>query len=144
MIRRPPRSTLFPYTTLFRSTSKKANQVSNSTDNDEAGNHPQMAARKSNNDKQTKQLSKKRPKTAVCMPSVEKTINGDDDHNMLERPTQLSSDKLDKSYTNKTFKVPTNGMGELMANKVLRPKSETQKPKMSTCKGKRPKRARLI
>src|SRR5258705_4191326 len=25
MIRRPPRSTLFPYTTLFRSTQKKAN-----------------------------------------------------------------------------------------------------------------------
>src|SRR5947209_15667712 len=32
MIRRPPRSTLFPYTTLFRSTSKsRSNTASNST-----------------------------------------------------------------------------------------------------------------
>src|SRR3989442_6277777 len=31
MIRRPPRSTLFPYTTLFRSTVNAAGQTTNST-----------------------------------------------------------------------------------------------------------------
>ena len=120
-------------------TSKKANQVSNSTDNDKAGNHPKMAERKSNNDKQTKQLSKKRPKTAVCVLSAEKTINSDDDHRVLEKPTRLASDKFDKTYTDNSFKVPANGVDGAMADKVLRPKSVTEKSKMSTCKGKRPK-----
>ena len=116
-------------------TSEKTYQISNSTDNDEADNHPQITARNSNNDKQTKQLSKKRPKTAVSMPSVEKAVNSDDDHRVPEKPTRHASDKLEKAST----KVPTNGMIEWTADKVLRPKSVTEKSKMSTCKGKRPK-----
>src|SRR2546426_6779774 len=41
MIRRPPRSTLFPYTTLFRSQPAAAQQVCNSatTKSDAAGDH---------------------------------------------------------------------------------------------------------
>ena len=35
MIRRPPRSTLFPYTTLFRSTEKEKNVVGFTVKNDE-------------------------------------------------------------------------------------------------------------
>src|SRR3712207_8481242 len=35
MIRRPPRSTLFPYTTLFRSGSDPGNQATNYTERDE-------------------------------------------------------------------------------------------------------------
>src|SRR3712207_9258341 len=43
MIRRPPRSTLFPYTTLFRSTQKKANltgAVANVDVSKAVGNRP--------------------------------------------------------------------------------------------------------
>src|SRR3712207_8517147 len=40
MIRRPPRSTLFPYTTLFRSLGRK---TMNFLDDDEDGDEPEMA-----------------------------------------------------------------------------------------------------
>src|SRR3712207_9048650 len=39
MIRRPPRSTLFPYTTLFRSTGLVGDQLPDERD-DEGGEHP--------------------------------------------------------------------------------------------------------
>src|SRR2546426_9021381 len=43
MIRRPPRSTLFPYTTLFRSRAKENDEVLHRAPQDHADHEPQRA-----------------------------------------------------------------------------------------------------
>src|SRR5256885_11301164 len=71
MIRRPPRSTLFPYTTLFRSASRR--RVRNASRSGDCGWLPQGLRRSCRSEEHTSELQS--PCNLVCRLLLEKKKN---------------------------------------------------------------------
>src|SRR3712207_8641846 len=89
MIRRPPRSTLFPYTTLFRSTcapaKKKAKRKKSSRKKRKGGSRTARAAADPKKKKAKRKSSAKRKKT-TCAPAKDR------------KSTRLNSSHANISY----------------------------------------------
>src|SRR2546430_10858543 len=95
MIRRPPRSTLFPYTTLFRSQPEKQGdhgrrprdaRAGREVRAGEHGERDRAADRDERSEEHTSELQSQ--SNLVCRLLLEKKNKADSDHSLKARPTQ--------------------------------------------------------
>src|SRR3712207_7819513 len=93
MIRRPPRSTLFPYTTLFRSKHSKGGQMSTTT-------HTVISERKLHANRTNAQSS-----TGPCTPQGKARSSQNATTHGLTSQTDRKSTRLNSSHANISYAV---------------------------------------